>query len=112
MFVQSVYVFSAGDLVLRAVNIDVRACYLWKQMFSQIMASRASSLHVQALAIKKTNVAHGPSWVVNLCLTVSLESPTGDYWNRFNLSFQFSQNIKDILGTMAWKWMVTNFVFL
>ena len=56
MFVQSVYIFSVGDLVLRAVNIDVRACYLWKQM-----ASRASSLHVQALAIKKTNLAHGPS---------------------------------------------------
>ena len=35
MFAQSVYVFSAGDLVLRAVNIDVRACYLWKQMFSK-----------------------------------------------------------------------------
>ena len=55
MFAQSVYVFSAGDLVLRAVNIDVRACYLWKQMFSKKMASRASSLHVQTLAIKKTN---------------------------------------------------------
>ena len=55
MFVQSVYVFSAGDLVLRAVNIDVRACYLWKQMFSKTMASRASLLLVQTLAMKKTN---------------------------------------------------------
>ena len=56
MFAQSVYVFSAGDLVLRAVNIDVRACYLWKQMFSKKkMSSRASSLHVQTLAVKKTN---------------------------------------------------------
>ena len=56
MFAQSVYVFSAGDLVLHAVNIDVRACYLWKQMFSKKkMSSRASSLHVQTLAVKKTN---------------------------------------------------------
>ena len=61
MFVRSIYIFSAGDLVLRTVNMDVRACYLWKQMFSKKMASRASSLHVKTLAIKKTNLAHGPS---------------------------------------------------
>ena len=28
MFVRIVYAFSAGDLVLRTVNIDIRACYL------------------------------------------------------------------------------------